>query len=654
MSTELPALKANDESRELTMTWKTLGLEDRQVEVARTLSLRDSSLDRGRAAQELVDELPRLLQQSERTTLPELRFKGTLGEGGMGIVKLAEQLSLGRDVAVKYVRDADPSNDASLVLLREGWTTGLLEHPNIVPIYTLGRNDNDDPVIVMKKIEGTSWLDIIEDPSCVPDGFDFDDPLELHVEILIQICNAIHYAHSRGIIHRDLKPENVMLGEFGEVYVLDWGIAVSVEEDPTGRLVSKGDITKPAGTPSYMAPEMVTGDGTALGTHTDIFLLGAMLYEALSGRPPYQGKTLFAVMLHAHDCEAPPLDEETPPELESICRRAMACDPGDRFASARALRDALVDHRRRRESRRLAAQSDRRLQDMRRVLKREADGEDVEEAALYRTFGECRFGYEQALEVAGNNQRARQGLQSALELMAERAIQRDAYKAASLLIADFPRPNETFERRLRQLEEKLASRRQDYKELQQIRHDVDVEVGRRSRGIFILVIGFFWVIHSLAAAVLVHLDVLQLTTGAMALHIVVMTAVVGTVIYLGRSWFFDNEINRRMLISVFTVFACVIVYRSTVWLTEITYQAAIALEFFVYGTSIFLLAIAYDRRLFIAGIPWLASALAGAVWPSIIMWLFAACNAFTVGYLAWMWWPKEARQSDCELIGSSR
>lgn len=651
MSPEAPAVTVDDEDQ-LTLTWKTQGLEDRQVEVARTVTIRQSASPTGLAPEALVNELPRLLKHSGETTLPELRFKGTLGEGGMGVVKLAEQLSVGRDVAVKQVRQKPRSDEATLVLLREGWTTGLLEHPNIVPIYTLGRTDDDDPVIVMKKIEGTSWLDIIEDPSCAPDGFDADDAQDLHVKILIQICNAMHYAHSRGIIHRDLKPENVMLGEFGEVYVLDWGIAVSIQDDPTGRLVSISQVDTPAGTPAYMAPEMVTGHGADLGTHTDIFLLGAMLYEAICGEPPYSGKTLFAVMLHAHDCEPPSFASDTPPELEAICRRAMARNPEERFPSVKALRDALVDHRRRRESRRLATQGNARLEEIRDIIAREEVGETVDEAILYKTFGECRFGYEQALEVAGDNDHARDGLQSALELMAERALQRDALKAASLLIADFQRPNKDFEQRLKALKDKLDTRQENYRELEQIRHDVDVDVGRRSRAMFISIVGIFWVVHSLVISVLVHLEVALITAPKMVIHIIVMTLLVGSIIYLGRHRFFDNEINRRMLISVFVVFCCVIVYRTMTWLMELPFAPAIAGEIFAYGTSIMLLAVAYDRRIFVAGIPWLIAALAGALWPSLILWFFVACNATTVGYLAWLWWPEEPRDEDCRFFSA--
>lgn len=636
-----------DDTPDLTRTWQTMGLEDQPVDQARTLTMRDSPPPCVGAPGELVEQLPRLLRQSDRDTMPELQVKGTLGEGGMGLVELAEQLSVGREVAVKKVRDDARSQRSTLVLLREGWTTGLLEHPNIVPIYTLGRDDDDEPVIVMKKIEGTSWLEIIDDPRRAPDAFEADDPVALHVEILIQICNAVHYAHSRGIIHRDLKPENVMLGEFGEVYLLDWGIAVSLREDPSGRLASAKDVTKPAGTPAYMAPEMVATEGAELGVYTDVFLLGAMLYEALTGEPPYSGTTLFAIMLRAHDCDPPQFDATVPPELAAICRRAMARNPEDRFPSARALREALTDYRRRRQSRRLAEQGDERLEEMRALLERDKNGDDIDESELYRTFGECRFAYEQSLEISTDNAHATDGLQTALETMANRALERDAHKAASLLISDFPRPQPEFERRLDDLEDALAERRQDYEELQQIRHDVDVDVGRRGRAIFIFTMGMVWTGFAVALAVAMEFDAIVLSPPLMFAHIVAITGVVGAVTYLGRERFFENELNRRMLLSILAISACATVYRGMIWIMDLSPEPSISIEMMMYGMAASVLAVAFERRLFYVAASWTVTALVGALWPDWLYWSFAAACALTVAFPMWMWWPRNPDHLRC-------
>lgn len=640
---------ADPDEETLTLKWKTMGLEDRRLQRARTLTMRAGETRLADTPAELVDQLPRLLHESDTETLPELRIKGKIGEGGMGLVELAEQLSVGRDVAVKRVRDdvGTESAQSTMVLLREGWTTGLLEHPNIVPIYTLGRNDDGEPVIVMKKIEGTSWLDIINDPDQAPDSFEFDDVVELHVEILIQICNAIEYAHNQGIIHRDLKPENVMLGEFGEVYVLDWGIAISLEDDPTGRLISVHDVEQPSGTPAYMAPEMVEGDGEALGAHTDIFLLGAMLYEALTGEPPYRAPTAYALMLRAHRCPPPTFDDDVPADLAAICRTAMARDPDDRFDGVRALRSALHDFRRRREARRLATQGDNRLRDVLRLLERERAGESIDEADLYRVFGECRFAYEQSLEIDADHRDATDGLQRAMEAMANRALERDAFKAASLLIADFPRSNPEFNRRLDDLDERLADRQQEYEKLQKIRHDVDVDVGRGSRSLFLVVMGIVWTVLSFSLAIATELDMVEVTPRRMFFHIIGLTGLIACVIYLGRDRFFTNELNRRMLWCVTAAFGFICFHRGIVWITDMAYHIAFPFEMVTYSMTIFLIAIAFDRRLYIASPPFLIFGIISAFWPEKLFWLFSVANTLTVGIILWQWWPDDSAEAVC-------
>jgi hypothetical protein len=165
----------------------------------------------------LVAALPRLVTRPDGGG--DLVFDRTLGEGGMGIVRLAEQRALGREVAVKSLRADRATPEAALRLVREAWITGRLEHPNIVPVYTLGVGADGLPMIVMKRIEGTLWSDHLRGravPPCAPER-----TLEWNLRVLMQVANAVELAASKGIVHRDLKPDNVMIGRFGEVNVLD-------------------------------------------------------------------------------------------------------------------------------------------------------------------------------------------------------------------------------------------------------------------------------------------------------------------------------------------------------------------------------------------------------------------------------------------------
>ncbi|MFN7700504.1 MAG: serine/threonine-protein kinase, partial [Deltaproteobacteria bacterium] len=187
---------------------------------------------------------------------------GVLGVGGMGVVKLGQQRSLERAVALKSLKDGLESPSARLKLLREAWITGKLEHPNIVPVHDLGVDERGEPRIVLKRIEGASWSSLLTDRDEVRRRFDSEDLLEWNLRVLLEVARALHFAHARGIVHRDLKPENVMIGSFGEVYLVDWGLAVALEDDGTSRLPLARDATELAGTPSYMAPEQWGGAGT--------------------------------------------------------------------------------------------------------------------------------------------------------------------------------------------------------------------------------------------------------------------------------------------------------------------------------------------------------------------------------------------------------
>jgi serine/threonine protein kinase len=227
-----------------------------------------------------------------------LELGPVLGEGGMGIVRLATQTTMGREVAVKSLRPHQRKPGPTLKLLQEAWTAARLEHPNIVPVYDITIDVDGSPLIVQKRIEGESWAELLAKPLHLRERYGVEDPLEWHLQILVTICSAIHFAHDRRVLHLDLKPENVMIGGHGEVYVVDWGIAMALDDDGSGRLPIAAASREIVGTPSYMAPEMLAGDGTKLGVWTDVYLLGAMLHELIAGAPPHRGETIMAV-LHA-------------------------------------------------------------------------------------------------------------------------------------------------------------------------------------------------------------------------------------------------------------------------------------------------------------------------------------------------------------------
>ena len=260
-----------------------------------------------------------------------------IGRGSMGAVFRGQQGSLAREVAIKKsLRLKDPKAHDRFVA--EARVTAFLEHPNIVPVHELGQEPDGALLLVMKLVGGQSWDDILH-----PDGGPAPD-LEGSLDVLIRVCDAVSYAHSRGIVHCDLKPENIMVGEFGEVLVMDWGIAMDVR--PVSPQEARGfhpsEITGPAGTPAYMAPEQARGQGTRIGPWTDAYVLGSILYEILVGRPPHSQGNLWATVMRAASGEPPEWSGSSVPKpLRAICERAMARDPKDRYANARELQEAL-------------------------------------------------------------------------------------------------------------------------------------------------------------------------------------------------------------------------------------------------------------------------------------------------------------------------
>ncbi|MCA9573515.1 MAG: serine/threonine protein kinase, partial [Myxococcales bacterium] len=195
-------------------------------------------------------------------------------------------------------------------LLREARVTGALEHPNIVPVHALLTSEEGAPLMVMKRVEGVAWGDRLR----ATDG-GLED-LEQNLRILLQVCHAVHFAHTRGVLHRDLKPHNVMLGEFGEVYVVDWGTAVALRDDvPIEGLPKARNVSGVVGTLQYMAPEMVGGSGAELDERSDVYLLGAMLHEVLTGDPPHLGDKVEQLLVRAWQSRPYTYEPQVPAEL---------------------------------------------------------------------------------------------------------------------------------------------------------------------------------------------------------------------------------------------------------------------------------------------------------------------------------------------------
>ena len=349
---------------ELVSKWKTIVSQDKTIDagdVSKTIIHRRPFETFRR--QTMVGNLPRIDPDRE---LSEFEVTDTLGQGGMGLIRLARQTSLWRDVAIKTIIEDQFNAESTRDLLRESWVTGMLEHPNIVPVHALGVDENDAPMLVMKRVEGISWEEALSGRKEIPGPFQGGrGRLEDHIQILIQVCNAVQFAHSKGIIHCDLKPENIMLGDFGEVYLLDWGIAVSVEDDESGRLPLAREVTELCGTPAFLPPELAAGEGHLIDERTDVYLLGALLHKIVTGEPRHQGANVVATLVNAFRSAPVDYDDSVPDELATICNRATHAVNIERHANVEAFRRALLGFLQHRDSRRLSDEAGERLEALR-------------------------------------------------------------------------------------------------------------------------------------------------------------------------------------------------------------------------------------------------------------------------------------------------
>ena len=268
--------------------------------------------------------------------------------GGMGRVWLARDPSVGREVALKELLPQQA--DAPQIWARfmhEARVTGQLEHPGIVPVYEVNSGESDKPFYTMRFVKGQTLHEAAKDfRQQRQTQWDNSKRLRELVSAVIGVSNAIAYAHSRGVLHRDLKGRNIVLGDFGEVIVLDWGLAGSIDGNQQSDLpVIKSSDSKQTqmgqilGTPGFMAPEQAVGDPALISSRTDVYGLGAVLYEVLTGGPPIQGNSSKDI-LHRVQHEAPVLPRDVWPEisrpLEAVCLKAMAKEPTARYATPQA------------------------------------------------------------------------------------------------------------------------------------------------------------------------------------------------------------------------------------------------------------------------------------------------------------------------------
>ena len=399
-------------------------------------------------------------------TLPGDRYDAfrPAGEGGMGIVYWAIDTDLNREVAFKIIRPlpgdgtAAPARPTDLAtpevgteasdsfealkqrFLQEAWITSAMAHPGIVPVYELGQTPEGVPYYTMRFIQGeTTLAKAIEQAK----GKGIEERLAL-LEPFLKVCDAVRYAHSRGVIHRDLKPENVALGEFGEAVVLDWGLARtgSVAGSGSGATQAQADGAQPQadrlaahieayrdatdlqtvagvmGTPGYLPPEAACGETERMDARSDVYSLGAMLYEILTGRLPHEFTTFLDLarkLLQEDPPRAHALDAAVPEALSDLCARCLARDMDERPGSADALAESIRAWQVERER---AREVEGYLREAQTAL---AGAEGLHGADMLRQLDRAGVAVAQVLQRAPDEARA-QALEREAESLRERGI----------------------------------------------------------------------------------------------------------------------------------------------------------------------------------------------------------------------------------------
>jgi WD40 repeat protein/serine/threonine protein kinase len=387
--------------------------------------------------------------KTDPKTNSDYRLIRKLGQGGMGDVFVARQGSLDRLLALKLIKPIDGKRRQKLMqtgrleeveqerrlqFLSEAIVTGDLDHPNIVPIHDVAVTPEGDLFYSMKRVIGTPWSEQIRSMS-----------LDDNLEVLMRVCDAIAQAHTRGVVHRDIKPENIMLGEFGVVMVMDWGLALPTAQYTEKRENSLVTSTGLGGTPAFMSPEMATGPVDRIGNAADVYLLGATLFMIVTGKAPHHASTVTECLQAVRENKIREVDAKHHGELLDIAYRAMETDPADRFESVTDFHDAIRDYVRHAGS---IQQSWQASQSLEKGVKN----------ASYEEFSKARYQYEAALQQWSENVPAAEGLQRTLVEHADAALTKEDFDLGLSLLDESRRDHQSLIQKLREGKKQRASR----------------------------------------------------------------------------------------------------------------------------------------------------------------------------------------------------
>ncbi|MEM7609813.1 MAG: serine/threonine-protein kinase, partial [Myxococcota bacterium] len=494
-------------------------------------------------------------------------------------------------------------------LLSEAHVIGALDHPNIVPIHDLLFDEAGRPQLLLKRIHGRSWLEVIEN------GIELRefgaDPLESAIRVAIAVSRALSFAHERGVVHRDVKPSNVMIGHHGEVYLVDWGLAATFDRTSENAHLPPLHARDGGGTPSYMSPEQRRAQGHDVGPRTDVYLLAGTLLHAIVGRPPWQRRN---DERYARVGLAP----DTYPALSALLEKALAPDPEDRFDSAKSFRYALEAYLRQRVSRGLLESARRAVEDA-DAKGQEGDAQGAERAAI-----EAEVLFRASLSEWPSNAQAKRERRAFGEWRVRDALDRDEPTAAARLAASCPDlPAELGA----QVSEALRESADESKRVSQMRRDVDRTVGAPMRVRLLSTCGPIWFAASLGTAMFNTVRV------GLLLSLMVVVAYLLVALWF-RKTMFANRLNTITYGAMGSALAGTAWIFGVAQLHGISAQFSAPLVMLMYLVCNASIAAAVERRGFFGVVLWSLLAITAVAVPNLGLWLVAlGVGVWTVGAL---------------------
>jgi serine/threonine-protein kinase len=521
-------------------------------------------------------------------------------------------------------------------LLKEARTTGSLEHPGIIPVHALASTAEGAPALVMKRVDGVSWATLLDNPDdpAWPRSSARGDRLEVNLQIFQQVCNAIAFAHRQGVLHRDLKPANVLIGEFGAVYVADWGVATRKDAREQARVAGL------LGTPAYMAPEMCTGEARLMDERTDVYLLGATLFHVLTGAPPHPGTTVEEAVLHAVGGPQPTLPASVPEELAALCLRALARSPEDRYPSALELREAVATFLTHRGSLRLEQAASARWAVLEPLLASPAA--TAEQVAPL--LSECRFGFMQALAEWPENPAARAQLARCLEQAAWLELAQGHPSAARALMLELHPAPPRLEEAVRAAEAAARLEAQQRAQVKALELELDPRIAGVPRAVFFTMV----IIAVLGAGLLPSLPAWvaleqRVGTYVLLVKLLPVASVFSVGFLVARRQLLGTRINRRVMGGLALSLIFMGVNRLAGARMGLSIDEVTTGDLLIGGTIAACAAVMINWRFGVGAVGHLLGVAACLQWPSHSRTIFALTSgaSLTLTVLMWRQWRSE-------------